>query len=58
MRRVRDKRTVDVELGHGDALIMRGATQRYWKYGVPERMNVHGVRYNATLRSMVEEEDA
>lgn len=52
MVRSSDKRRVDIALGHNDALVMCGATQRHWKHGVPPSMTVRGRRYNATLRCM------
>ena len=42
--------TVDLSLGHGSLLIMKGSTQHYWKHQVPKTAKVKTERINLTLR--------
>lgn len=43
---------VKLSLGHGDLLIMKGATQKYWKHSLPKRKNVTHERMNLTFRQI------
>eukprot|EP01024_Parvocaulis_polyphysoides_P015817 TRINITY_DN1698_c0_g1_i1.p7 TRINITY_DN1698_c0_g1~~TRINITY_DN1698_c0_g1_i1.p7 ORF type:complete len:119 (-),score=14.45 TRINITY_DN1698_c0_g1_i1:878-1234(-) len=45
------------ELGHGDVLVMAGATQKHWRHGVPKRANVVNPRINLTFRKIVQKEE-
>ena len=42
--------TVDLSLGHGSLLIMKGSTQHYWKHQVPKTAKVKTERINLTFR--------
>lgn len=42
--------TVDLSLGHGSLLIMKGSTQHYWKHQVPKTTKVKTERINLTFR--------
>ena len=42
--------TVDLSLGHGSLLIMKGSTQHYWKHQVPKTAKVKTARINLTFR--------
>lgn len=41
---------IDLDLSDGDLLLMRGATQRYWRHGVPKTRKSVGPRVNLTFR--------
>jgi alkylated DNA repair dioxygenase AlkB len=41
---------LDLELGHGDLLVMAGSCQHHYRHGVPKRRAVHGERLNLTFR--------
>lgn len=43
---------LDLELGGGALLIMRGTTQRFWRHGVPKEKGARGARINLTFRSI------
>lgn len=43
---------LDLELGDGALLIMRGTTQRFWRHGVPKEKGARGARINLTFRSI------
>ena len=42
--------TVDLSLGHGSLLIMKGSTQHYWRHQVPKTAKVKTARINLTFR--------
>ena len=42
--------TIDLSLGHGSLLIMKGSTQHYWKHQVPKTTKVKTARINLTFR--------
>lgn len=54
LRRVDDPAVrVDLELHHGDLLVMRGTTQELWRHRVPRTKRPVGERINLTFRTVV-----
>ena len=54
LRRVDDHSIkVELELHHGDLVIMRGMTQALWKHRVPKTKKPVGERINLTFRSVI-----
>ncbi len=49
-RKDNHKEKVSLPLGHGDVIVMSGATQRYWAHQVPKTAAVVGERVNLTFR--------
>ena len=49
----KELRAISFGLPCGSVLIMRGATQRNWKHGVPKERKSCGPRVNLTFRSIV-----
>ncbi|QFT30700.1 2OG-Fe(II) oxygenase superfamily protein [Labrenzia sp. THAF82] len=45
-----DKGTLEVQLAHGDLLVMEGETQDYWLHRVPPMKSVKEPRINLTFR--------
>lgn len=45
---------LDLELGSGALLVMRGPTQRFWRHGVPKTRRAVGERINLTFRRVFE----
>jgi alkylated DNA repair dioxygenase AlkB len=43
-------RTIAVDVSHGDLIVMRGETQRYWEHRVRKDPRVHEQRINLTFR--------
>src|ERR1700722_3705958 len=43
-------RTITVNVAHGDLIVMRGETQRYWEHRVRKDPRVHDQRINLTFR--------
>jgi alkylated DNA repair dioxygenase AlkB len=43
-------RTIALDLAHGDLVVMRGETQRYWEHRVRKDPHVHEQRINLTFR--------
>jgi alkylated DNA repair dioxygenase AlkB len=43
-------RTIALDVAHGDLIVMRGETQRYWEHRVRKDPRVHGQRINLTFR--------
>lgn len=43
-------RTIAVDVSHGDLIVMRGETQRYWEHRVRKDPRVHERRLNLTFR--------
>lgn len=46
------KRAIDVRLGHGSLLIMRGSSQKRFQHAVPKEKRAHGERINLTFRAV------
>lgn len=44
----------EIPLHHGDLLIMKGETQRFWRHSLPKRLKVKDPRINLTFRFMKE----
>ena len=44
------QRTIALDLAHGDLVVMRGETQRYWEHRVRKDPLVHEQRINLTFR--------
>lgn len=54
LRRVDDHSTkIELELHHGDLVIMRGTTQALWRHRVPKTRRDVGERINLTFRTVV-----
>jgi alkylated DNA repair dioxygenase AlkB len=51
-RRDAPREKVELRLGHGDLLVMGGATQHHWQHAVPKASGVAGARINLTFRSV------
>ncbi len=49
-----DKRGFDIELNHGDVLLMAGDTQHEWKHGIMKSKRVLEPRLNITFRQIFE----
>ena len=45
-----------VDLPSGSLLIMRGATQHFWKHQIPKTKTPHGARINLTFRVIISDE--
>ena len=43
-------RTITIDVSHGDLIVMRGETQRYWEHRVRKDPRVHEQRINLTFR--------
>ena len=52
-KRRRDRAPVEIPLGHGALLIMRGPTQAHWQHQVPKTRRPCGLRLNLTFRRIV-----
>lgn len=50
-----DQTRVEVELGDGSLLLMRGATQRFWVHSVPKARRIASPRINLTFRTILNE---
>jgi len=58
LRRVDDHSVkIELELHHGDLLIMRGTTQSLWRHRVPKTKKPVGERINLTFRSVITNPD-
>ena len=54
MRRVDDHaEKIELDLHHGDLVIMRGTTQALWKHRVPKTKKPVGERINLTFRTVI-----
>ena len=54
MRRVDDHaERIELDLHHGDLVIMRGTTQALWKHRVPKTKKPVGERINLTFRTVI-----
>ena len=49
----RDLEPVELALGHGALLVMRGSTQVHWRHGVPKTRAAVAERLNLTFRRIV-----
>lgn len=49
-RKVEPDQRVAVDLTHGSLLLMRGATQHFWKHKIPKSARPHEPRINLTFR--------
>jgi len=45
--------TLDIELGHGDLLIMAGVLQHHWRHSIPKTRRYKGPRINLTFRKII-----
>lgn len=43
---------IAVELAHGDLIVMRAETQRFWEHRVPKEPRIRGERINITFRQL------
>lgn len=43
---------IEIELGHGDLLIMQGALQHHWQHSVPKQAKISKGRLNMTFREI------
>lgn len=53
LRHNKNRETVDVELAHGDLLIMRGALQHHWRHCLPKTRRPKQTRINLTFRQIL-----
>jgi alkylated DNA repair dioxygenase AlkB len=44
------KEKLEIELGHGSLLLMKGACQDHWEHQIPKSRKVSGERINLTFR--------
>lgn len=44
---------IEIQLGHGDLLIMDGALQHYWQHSVPKQSKITKGRLNMTFRKIL-----
>jgi alkylated DNA repair dioxygenase AlkB len=49
----RRKQTVDIQLGHGDLLIMAGVLQHHWVHSLPKTKSLKMPRINLTFRKIL-----
>ena len=49
-RKDRSQAPIDIILGSGDVLVMRGSTQRLWEHEVPRSKRISQPRVNLTFR--------
>ncbi|KAF3983562.1 MAG: alpha-ketoglutarate-dependent dioxygenase AlkB [Methylococcales symbiont of Hymedesmia sp. n. MRB-2018] len=47
------KQVIDVLLGHGDLLLMRGEIQHHWRHQIPKTKKLKSERINLTFRKIV-----
>lgn len=52
-RHVRSRTTLDIELHHGDLLIMAGELQHHWRHEVPKTRQAKQARINLTFRQIL-----
>lgn len=43
----------NIELGHGDFLLMKGSTQHFWQHQIPKRKKLMKERINLTFRRVI-----
>jgi alkylated DNA repair dioxygenase AlkB len=59
LRRVDDHSIkVELDLHHGDLVIMSGTTQTLWRHRVPKTKKLVGERINLTFRNVIPNPDA
>ncbi|MDD5460267.1 MAG: alpha-ketoglutarate-dependent dioxygenase AlkB [Methylococcales bacterium] len=46
------KQTLDINLGHGDLLVMTGTLQHHWVHSLPKTTKLKGPRINLTFRKI------
>ena len=51
-RHRKDMRSISIPLPNGSLLVIRGATQRFWKHGIPKQKIPCGPRVNLTFRAI------
>ena len=44
---------VDIDLGHGDLLLMAGTLQHHWVHSIPKTAKLKGPRINLTFRNIL-----
>lgn len=44
---------IEIPLGHGDLLVMRGELQHYWQHCVPKQTKISNSRINLTFRNIL-----
>lgn len=47
------KVTLDINLGHGDLLVMAGTLQHHWVHSIPKTPKLKGPRINLTFRKII-----
>lgn len=52
-RHAHSRTTLDIELSHGDLLIMAGELQHHWRHELPKTRQVKQARINLTFRRIV-----
>lgn len=58
LRHNKTKRTLDLELQHGDLLMMSGAMQHHWRHCIPKIRKVKQPRINLTFRQVLSGNDS
>jgi alkylated DNA repair dioxygenase AlkB len=46
------RQVLELELGHGDLLVMEGALQHHWQHSIPKERTTCGERINLTFRDI------
>lgn len=52
-RHKKKKHALDIELAHGDVLIMAGELQHHWRHALPKTRTAKGPRINLTFRQII-----
>ena len=53
LRHKKRKEVLDIQLGHGDLLVMAGALQHHWVHSIPKTTKLKGYRINLTFRNIL-----
>jgi alkylated DNA repair dioxygenase AlkB len=53
MHHKKRKQTLNIQLAHGDLLVMAGTCQKYWVHSVPKTKNLKLPRINLTFRKII-----
>lgn len=53
LRHNRSKQTLDIELAHGDLLVMAGTLQHHWRHELPKTRQTKQARINLTFRRIL-----
>lgn len=53
MRHKKGKQTIDINLQHGDLLVMGGTCQRFWMHSIPKTKKLKASRINLTFRKVL-----